>query len=317
MTFDAGKPEAVTLDEFSLFEEFSRRELPRLVRNVLEVIVDNVLEEHVKKGIEERLKSQLGDLVRDCQAKLLPLYRGRQSHQPPPLSLPRNPNIIDQDTRNSGDHELDSHTWLSSAINEGLSRFYLPPPPTSSSLAGPDLEHVRRKAPMHAGSASSGPSKSLSDSGYASTAPGFLITSIGAPPETRNLNHPFGSLSEDPVDPATNPDQHTLNSEDPSSAWPYAGPMDEPHICLNGFFDIQSNPGMSSTSQFPLDWTTQSLPIGNTFENCEEPNLNVHALNEGGFELSMDASAGQFIDQSNLLEKNHEDEKFRRLRAFD
>lgn len=68
----------------SRFQEFSRLELPRLVRRTLEVTV-----EEEAQPLEERLKERLVDIVRDCQTQLISLFQSTttQSETSPALSL--------------------------------------------------------------------------------------------------------------------------------------------------------------------------------------------------------------------------------------
>ncbi|KAI4633143.1 hypothetical protein J4E80_000506 [Alternaria sp. BMP 0032] len=53
----------------SRFQEFSRLELPRLVRRTLESIV-----EHEAQPLEDRLKERLVDIVRQCQSQLETMF---------------------------------------------------------------------------------------------------------------------------------------------------------------------------------------------------------------------------------------------------
>lgn len=66
------------------FQEFSRLELPRLVRRTLEVTV-----EEEAQPLEERLKERLVDIVRECQTQLISLFQSTvtQTENSPPLSL--------------------------------------------------------------------------------------------------------------------------------------------------------------------------------------------------------------------------------------
>lgn len=68
----------------SRFQEFSRLELPRLVRRTLEVTV-----EEEAQPLEDRLKERLVDIVRDCQTQLISLFQSTlaQSKSSPALSL--------------------------------------------------------------------------------------------------------------------------------------------------------------------------------------------------------------------------------------
>jgi hypothetical protein len=63
------------------FQEFSRLELPRLVRRTLEVAV-----EKEAQPLEERLKDQLVDIVRECQSQLISMFQA--AAQPLPTELP-------------------------------------------------------------------------------------------------------------------------------------------------------------------------------------------------------------------------------------
>jgi hypothetical protein len=56
--------------EFAQIEQYSRRELPRLVRRELELRVRRSY-----STIEERLRSELIDIVRDCQSEVFRSYR--------------------------------------------------------------------------------------------------------------------------------------------------------------------------------------------------------------------------------------------------
>jgi len=61
-------------EELTSYEEYSRRELPRLFQSALEAaIADEV------QPIEERLRSQLVGMIQDCQDRLFSTYRARRS----------------------------------------------------------------------------------------------------------------------------------------------------------------------------------------------------------------------------------------------
>lgn len=53
------------------FQEFSRLELPRLVRRTLEVVV-----EQEAQPLEEKLKERLVDIVKECQTQLISMFQG-------------------------------------------------------------------------------------------------------------------------------------------------------------------------------------------------------------------------------------------------
>ncbi|KAH7389987.1 hypothetical protein BKA66DRAFT_460242 [Pyrenochaeta sp. MPI-SDFR-AT-0127] len=58
-----------TPSSISTFQDFSRRELPRLVRRTLESVV-----EQEAQPLEDRLKERLVDIVRECQAQLVTMF---------------------------------------------------------------------------------------------------------------------------------------------------------------------------------------------------------------------------------------------------
>jgi len=53
-----------------LYEEYSRRELPRLFRNALETVVSEETQ-----NLEERLRDELVNMIQDCQDRVLSNYR--------------------------------------------------------------------------------------------------------------------------------------------------------------------------------------------------------------------------------------------------
>jgi hypothetical protein len=60
-----------TSSNIAYFQEFSRLELPRLVRRTLEVAV-----EQEAQPLEEKLKERLVDIVKECQTQLIAMFRG-------------------------------------------------------------------------------------------------------------------------------------------------------------------------------------------------------------------------------------------------
>lgn len=68
------------------FQEFSRLELPRMVRRTLEAVV-----EQEAQPLEDKLKEQLVDIVKQCQAQLESMFQGTSSKSPsdpPPNAVP-------------------------------------------------------------------------------------------------------------------------------------------------------------------------------------------------------------------------------------
>jgi len=68
-TGQAGEPSNV-----ARFQEFSRLELPRLVRRTLEVAV-----EEEAQPLEDKLKERLVDIVRECQSQLITMFQTTQT----------------------------------------------------------------------------------------------------------------------------------------------------------------------------------------------------------------------------------------------
>lgn len=65
------------------FQEFSRLELPRLVRRTLEVAV-----EQEAQPLEDKLKERLVDIVRDCQSQLVSMFQSTLAAPSTPSSAP-------------------------------------------------------------------------------------------------------------------------------------------------------------------------------------------------------------------------------------
>jgi hypothetical protein len=61
-----------------LYEEYSRRELPRLFRNALETVVSEETQH-----LEERLRDELVNMIQDCQDRVLSNYRSLNTNGRP------------------------------------------------------------------------------------------------------------------------------------------------------------------------------------------------------------------------------------------
>lgn len=61
--------------ELSNYEEFSRRELPRIFRSTLEEAVTN--------EVEEQLRTRLIDIIQECQDRVFSMYRGSRGISTP------------------------------------------------------------------------------------------------------------------------------------------------------------------------------------------------------------------------------------------
>ncbi|ORY09809.1 hypothetical protein BCR34DRAFT_364148 [Clohesyomyces aquaticus] len=62
--------DASSNSDISRFQEFSRLELPRLVRRTLEVVV-----EQEAQPLEDKLKERLVDIVKECQTQLMTMFQ--------------------------------------------------------------------------------------------------------------------------------------------------------------------------------------------------------------------------------------------------
>jgi hypothetical protein len=94
-------------EELTSYEEYSRRELPRLFRDALEAAIADEAQ-----PIEERLRSQLVGMIQDCQDRVFSAYRSRRSFDSPssnhvvvrsPLGHPRLSFPVEQAMPNSAE----------------------------------------------------------------------------------------------------------------------------------------------------------------------------------------------------------------------
>jgi hypothetical protein len=101
--------------EMLLYEEYSRRELPRLFRNALE----NVVSEETQH-LEERLRDELVNMIQDCQDRVLFNYRS--------LNINGRPTEAAEQTEGARNSIANSCLDLPPLLND-LETFYKRPPP--------------------------------------------------------------------------------------------------------------------------------------------------------------------------------------------
>jgi hypothetical protein len=151
--------------ELADYEEYCRRELPRLFRASLEEVVNNNTQ-----PLEEQLRSQLTELIRDAQDQVFSSYRSSSAAIPEtpsrriqnPSSQEANVPAIVQGTRNNDDPET-------SSIEDHLQlpAFFEPPAPQNQLQSSFTISELRTALPHTHGSDSS-------DSGYGSSNLSFL-----------------------------------------------------------------------------------------------------------------------------------------------
>ncbi|KAF2028881.1 hypothetical protein EK21DRAFT_113413 [Setomelanomma holmii] len=158
------------------FQQFSRLELPRLVRRTLEAVV-----EQEAQPLEDRLKERLVDIVKECQTQLVSMFQTldgsniRPDAQPissavapptaPPASEPTNDPWASVVERQGGTMFQDFDTSLNNTIRPSLAN------------AAPDFQ-MTVAMPKHPTSSNS------SDSGYDSTWPAGRTPALSTNAET-------------------------------------------------------------------------------------------------------------------------------------
>jgi hypothetical protein len=131
--------------ELLLYEEYSRRELPRIFRGAIENIVNEGTSQ-----LEEQLRSQLTSIIQECQDKMFSNYR-QQKPSTKVLEervLPGTDTILSEPANT--DPGIDS---------DDLARFYQRPPSPRNNVVELTVSSTKKPAQKHNSSA---------DSGYAS-----------------------------------------------------------------------------------------------------------------------------------------------------
>jgi hypothetical protein len=101
--------------EMLLYEEYSRRELPRLFRNALETVVSEETQH-----LEERLRDELVNMIQDCQDRVLSNYRS--------LNTNGRPTEASEQTGGARNSIANSGLDIPPLLND-LETFYKRPPP--------------------------------------------------------------------------------------------------------------------------------------------------------------------------------------------
>jgi hypothetical protein len=110
------------MHEFAQYEEYTRRELPRLVRRNLELRAIQS-----SSVLEEQLRGELVGIVRDCQLELSRAYQ--QAHLPQALTSGRAD--LPMSSPETTNREVDDNTRPETTVD--ISPYVAPPPVTASS----------------------------------------------------------------------------------------------------------------------------------------------------------------------------------------
>jgi hypothetical protein len=102
-------------EELTHYEEYARRELPRLVRSALDAIINDQTQ-----PLEETLRAQLATIIRDCQDRVFSTYRSRST---PPKTMNGT-----QTSTSSNSFPLMDTSQNGSTVEE---LYHLPPPQDS------------------------------------------------------------------------------------------------------------------------------------------------------------------------------------------
>ncbi|KAF4630123.1 hypothetical protein G7Y89_g8018 [Cudoniella acicularis] len=131
--------------ELFLYEEYSRRELPRMFRGAIETIVNEGTQ-----PLEEQLRGQLTSIIQQCQDRIFSNYL-RQKPAPSPLGTALGGQVI-------SNADIEAQIPGEIATNELANFFQRPPPPQKDVM----------ELPLSTASLSGHRYTSSSDSGYAS-----------------------------------------------------------------------------------------------------------------------------------------------------
>jgi hypothetical protein len=119
----APSPDTRELEEY---EEYSRHELPRLVRSSLESVVNEKTQ-----PLEEHLRSQLLTIIHDCQDRMFSAYKSKRARSREDSAGEKQP---------SGKAMAEIRSAVQEATPDIVSAVFRPVPP---SFTGPDITHVR------------------------------------------------------------------------------------------------------------------------------------------------------------------------------
>lgn len=200
--------------EFVRFEDFSKKQLPELVRTSLEVLVEQNTQMQL---LEETLKSQLIDIVRDCQEKLFSMYQDARRIG---SSTPTTAVVSSECLRRT----IDSRPTANPSQTE-LAEVYMPPPLVHGLSNGPDLKEIQqghRAKPEG--------SRDQSDSGYGSANTSFGSSESFGAPQSRDTLAEIEPPTIDTLKTAAKPNENsepqiaTAHSWSPSVTQPDQDP---------------------------------------------------------------------------------------------
>ena len=196
--------------EFVLFEDFSKKKLPELVRTSLEVLVEQNAQMQL---LEETLKSQLIDIIRDCQEKLFSMYQDARRIGSSTLTAAAASSERLQRTIDSRSKANPSQTELAEA--------FMPPPLVYGLSNGPGSKEIQQG---HQAKPES--SKDQSDSGYGSANTSFGSSESSGAPQSRDTPAEIEPPTIDTLKMAAKPNENsepqiaTAHSRSPSITQP-------------------------------------------------------------------------------------------------
>ena len=179
--------------EFVLFEDFSKKKLPELVRTSLEVLVGQNTQMQL---LEETLKSQLIDIVRDCQEKLFSMYQDARRIG---SSTPKAAAVSSERLQRT----IDSRSKANPSQTE-LAEAFMPPPLVHGLSNGPGLKQIQRG---HQAKPES--SKGQPDSGYGSANTSLGSSESPRAPQSRDTPAEIVPPTIDTLETAAKPNENS------------------------------------------------------------------------------------------------------------
>src|SRR5437667_11463554 len=131
--YEEQKADTPGSEQFASFEEYRRRELPRIARRIVEQGVQMETE-----PIKERMQAKLLELMPECMEQLVKGYI--QSQRSLPSTLPNESNT----PFGTAMHPLQPSQ--SGVAGERLASFYVPPPPVTDPQPFMDMGNTHQKS---------------------------------------------------------------------------------------------------------------------------------------------------------------------------
>jgi hypothetical protein len=178
-------PQTPDSRELALIEEFSRRELPKIVRRRLEERVEAEL-------IEASIRNGMPEFIRDCQDELFNTFRAARnppnaskSALPLRTSCPDPAAVAVVASGLGGSLISGTENVPQDSQSQNLPPFYHPPPPQNYPHSSPDLIVVQRRAQLDDSSNSSENQEVITSNLSASSE--TMATSIASVPDMQPL----------------------------------------------------------------------------------------------------------------------------------